>query len=143
MPYEQVCREIVSTLAQYGIHRVRGDQYCYPVIKHQLEKRGITYEEFPFGARTRGEIFGNLKCLLGERKIELPDLPELLRQLRSLEERKEGGGRIDIRPAGSGKDDMAVAVAMAAHELSTPPKGVWVSLIPAGKSTDEYGWQRI
>jgi hypothetical protein len=56
------------------------------------------------------------------RKIELLDDAVLLRQLRNLREGKSPRGQIDVRPS-SGKDDTAVAVALAVHQAITqlPP----------------------
>jgi hypothetical protein len=88
------------------------------MIREQLLELGIYFEEFTFGPHTRPEIFGNLKHLLNQRKIELLDIPELLEQLRNLEERRMDGGRIDIQPAGRMRDDLGVVVALCCSELS-------------------------
>jgi len=123
--FEWVCQEIKRILDQYSIDSAIGDQYCAPVIRQQLLKLGVYYEDFAFGSHTRGEIFGNLRHLLEQGKIDLLDDLELLRQLRSLEEQKTDRGQIDVRPSGGVKDDLAVAVALAASELvkrpSAPP----------------------
>jgi hypothetical protein len=99
-----------------------GDQYCYPVLRDYFQKLGITYREFSFGPRTRAYLYGNLKQLIGQQKITIVEEPELLRQLRSLEEIKLPNGNIDVRPPRSSKDDMAIAVALAAFELSRVPE---------------------
>jgi hypothetical protein len=59
-----------------------------------------------------------LRQLIAQRKIAIVDDTELLRQLRSLEEIQASNGNVDIRPPRSSKDDMAVAVAVVALELS-------------------------
>jgi len=116
--YEWVCEEILHIVKEYGIHRVLGDQYCAPVIQQHLQKLGISYKPFTFGARTRADLFGNLKHALVQRKIELLDDPVLLHQLRALEEHAAAGGNVDIRPSYNQKDDVAITVALAAAELS-------------------------
>lgn len=118
MGFEWVCEEIVHILKPYGMNSVVGDQYGAAIIQQHLGKLGISYKDFTFGARTRAELFGNLKHLLVQRKIELLDDPGLLRELRGLEERSSPSGNVDIRPAYGQKDDLAVAVALAALELS-------------------------
>jgi len=126
--FEWVTQEIKYHMGKYGIASVIGDQYCAPVIRQQLLKFGIYYQDFSFGSHTRAEIFGNLKHLLIQRKIELLDHPEVLEQLRSLEERAMDGGRIDIQPPGRMRDDLAIVLAMCSSELSkyqgviTPPQ---------------------
>ena len=116
--FEFVTREIKYLLDMYRINKIVGDQYCAPVIRQQLLKLGIYYQDFAFGSHTRAGIFGNLKHLLIQGKIELLDHSEVLAQLRSLEERSMDGGRIDIQPASSMRDDLAIVVALCSSELS-------------------------
>ena len=59
-----------------------------------------------------------MKQLLLSQKIELLDDPELIRQFRRLREQKTARGQIDVRPIGEARDDVAVAVALAARELT-------------------------
>jgi phage terminase large subunit-like protein len=129
--YEWVCGEIARISKEYGIREVLGDQYCAQVIKQYFDKLGIHYREYTFGAQTRADLFGNLRHLLVQRKIELLDEPVLLRELRTLEERHTPNGNIDIRPSHSQKDDVAVAVALGAFELTKrrPPREPWVEVI--------------
>jgi hypothetical protein len=97
------------------------------------------------------DLFGNLRHLLVQQKIELLDQPVLLRQLRALEERKTANGKIDIRPSYSQKDDVAVAVALGAFELAKqlPPQEPWVEVISIPRYQSslggslERGWTRI
>jgi hypothetical protein len=116
--YEWVCREIARILRRYALNTLVGDQHCAAIIQQEFLKLGISYREVTFGAGTRLDIFGNLKHLFIQRKIELQNEPELLRQLRSLEEHKTPRGNIDILPSYGAKDDLAVAVALAAFQLS-------------------------
>jgi hypothetical protein len=116
--YEQVCGEIAGILKRYGLNVVVGDQHCAAIIQQQFQKLGIVYQEFTFSTGTRLQLFGNLKHLLHQRKIHLLDKPELLRQLRALEEHRTLRGNIDVRPAYRSKDDLAVAVAVVAYQLS-------------------------
>jgi len=121
--YEWVCSEIARIIKEYGINEVVGDQYCAPVIQQYLQKLGIYYKSYTFGARTRADLFGNLKHLLVQRGIELLDEPVLLHQLRTLEEHSTASGNVDIRPGYNQKDDVAVTVALAAAELSQHESG--------------------
>jgi hypothetical protein len=112
----QVREDIQYYCKRYGINRVHGDQHCAAIIQEQLQQLGIYFEEITFGSRTRAEIFGNLKHLLRQSKIELLDNRECLEQLLNLEELTKDGGRIDIQPAGTMRDDLAVVVALVCHE---------------------------
>jgi hypothetical protein len=116
--YEWVCGEIARILKLYELNTVAGDQHCAAIIQQEFLKLGICYKEMTFGAGTRLDLFGNLKHLLIQRKIQILDKPELLRQLRGLEEHKTNRGNIDVRSAYGVKDDLAVAVALVAFQLS-------------------------
>jgi hypothetical protein len=115
--FERVCREIADILRGYGINNVQGDQYAAAAIQQEFLKLGISYREVTFNRKTRPQLFNNLKHLLLQRKIELLDQPELLRQLRSLEEYRVADGGTDIRPE-NGKDDLAIVLGLCASELS-------------------------
>jgi hypothetical protein len=119
--FEWACEQIASILHEFGINSVFGDQYCAPVIRQELMKRSIYFEQLNFDSNTRPQIFGNLHHLLVQSKIEIPDDPELLRQFRSLDEIKTSRGRIDIRASGNSRDDLAVVVALAAYQLIERP----------------------
>jgi hypothetical protein len=125
--YEWVCREIARILKSYGLNALVGDQHCAAIIQQEFLKLGIRYQEVTFGAGTRLDLFGNLKHLLIQRKIQILDKPELLRQLRSLEEHKSIRGNIEVRCAYDVKDDLAVAAALVAFQLSS----IDVDLMPA------------
>jgi len=149
--FEWVCEEIARIVKEYGIREVMGDQYCAPVIKQHFDKLGIRYHEFTFVAHTRVDLFGNLRHLLVQRKIELLDEPVLLRELRALEEQHKSNGDIDIRPSYSQKDDVAVAVALGAFELAKRRKQreLWAEFVPILRRQSalggslERGWTRI
>jgi hypothetical protein len=114
--WEQVRDDIQYYCKRYGIYVVHGDQHCAAIIQEQLLQLGIHFKETTFGPRTDAEIFGNLKHLLRQSKIELLDNREFLEQLLNLEELTKDGGRIDIQPAGTMRDDLAVVVALVCHK---------------------------
>lgn len=120
LAYELVLKEVRNILADYQINSAIGDQFCCDAISQYLLRLDIFYQICAFGANTRPAIFGNLKHLLVQQRIELVDNPELLQQLRSLREEKTARGQIDVRPLGRARDDLAVAVAVAARELTKP-----------------------
>jgi len=59
--------------------------------------------------------------------------PELLRQLRNLREERTDRGQIDVRPTYGMKDDLAVAVALAASELTKRPSSPPPFIMPTGE----------
>jgi len=140
--HEDVLAQVKSILTEYQINSLTGDQHCFDVIRQLLERLGVHYRKYNFDARTRAEIFANLRHLLSQRKIELLDNPELVRQLRNLQEHRTDRGQVDIRPGGGGKDDLAVAVALAASELSKQPAAPSPFLVsgPPPLRTDYSYW---
>jgi hypothetical protein len=104
--------QIRDILENYNTNQVTGDQYYSDAICRQLLKLQIVYQRFDFTALSRGKLFADLRYCLGERKIELLDDRKLLGQLRNLQQEQRPGGYLDVRPS-SGKDDSAVAVALA------------------------------
>jgi hypothetical protein len=122
-----VCRQIKQQLDEYGINRVITDQYYAQAVIQELSKLGVVAEQRAFSGSTRATIFSNLRHLLVEQKIELLDSPELLSQLRSLEEERTERGQINIRARGQNRDDLAVVVALGANELS---RQTFVPLVP-------------
>lgn len=131
--HEDILAQVKATLSEYHLNALTGDQHCFAVIQQLLDKLGIYYHKYNFDARTRPEIFANLRHLLAQHLIELPDVPELLRQLRNLQEHRTDRGQVDVRAAGGGKDDLAVAVALAASELSKQPSAPLPFLVPVAE----------
>jgi hypothetical protein len=140
LDFAMVCEQIRLKLDQYGINSLVADQYCFAMLKQHFSRLNIFYREFPFGTGTRASLFGNLPQLIIQQKVAIIDDPELLRQLRSLEEVRTANGNIDIRPARSAKDDLAIAVALAASELSEAVLGQCVPVIrdPSGHQSGNY-----
>ena len=131
--FRTVLGEIKSILDDYGLNSAVGDQFCSDVIRQDLLELGVSYEICTFGPQTRARIFTNLKHLLVQGKIELLEDPELLRQLRNLREERTDRGQIDVRPSGGMKDDLAVAVALAASELTKRPSRPPPFIMPTGE----------
>lgn len=133
LPFESVLRQIADVLERYGVNTAIGDQHCGDVIKETSMKFGIFYEICNFGTSTRPKIFSNLKHLLAQGKIRLPDNADLLRQLRNLRDEKTPDGRIDVQSTSGMKDDKAVTLPLAANEICRPD----VTASPVGIGGDK------
>ena len=130
LAFEVVLAEVKAILDSYRICSVVGDQHCCDIISQHLLKLGIVYKIEIFGTQTRVKIFANLKHLMVQGRIELLDHVDLLRQLRSLREEKTDRGRVDIRPSRGMKDDLAVALALAASQLASQESDARAYRIP-------------
>jgi hypothetical protein len=121
--------QVKDILENYGINTVTGDQYQADPIGQHLMKLGIVFNLFTFSAPTRFKIFSGLKHLLVQGKVELLDDVDLNKQLRSLREEKSPRGNVDVQVS-SGKDDRAVALALAVHTASTQERPLPFDIVP-------------
>jgi hypothetical protein len=129
LPFESVLFQVSEILESYGINTVTGDQFQADPISQHLRKLGIKFNLRIFGTSTRFKIFSGLKHLVVQRKIELLDDVDLLQQLRGLREEKSPRGNIDVQ-AGHGKDDRAVALALAVSEAINQTSALPFDIIP-------------
>jgi hypothetical protein len=116
--FQWVCGQVAGILRQFGINVLQGDQFAAVAIKQEFLKIGIIYDEFTFSRNTRAQLFSNLRHVIEQQRIELLEHPELLQQLRSLEEHRSADGNVDIRPVHGQKDDLAVVLALCVFKLS-------------------------
>jgi hypothetical protein len=122
LPFETVLFQVKDILET-------GDQFQADPIGQHLLKLGIQFKLFTFSASTRFKIFSGLKHLLVQGKIELLDDVDLNRQLRSLREEKSPRGNVDVQVT-SGKDDRAVALALAVYKASTQERPLPFEIVP-------------
>jgi len=124
----QVIPEIRATLDRYGTRRVYGDQFGAEPLKHAFQEAGIEFEEVPFTLQSKADLYANLRSHIVERRIELLDHKESLRELRGLEVELLPGGRPRIGHANrsGAHDDYAAAIALAVGKcLTVQYAGVW------------------
>ena len=86
------------------------------VLERQMWERGRpgVVHGVVTDARLKQDVFGYLKLLMQQGRIQLPPVPELLKQLRGLqfEQLPAGGVRIAV-PDSYGHDDLAMSLALA------------------------------
>jgi hypothetical protein len=107
---EFLSREYSGALVVYDRHQA-------VEITQRLERRNVKTEEFVFSASSVGRLALTVYQLLRSRSLSLPDDEELLDELANvrLRETSPGTYRMDHDP--DKHDDMAVALALAAHYL--------------------------
>jgi len=122
-----VLAEIRQLAREYHLSgEVNGDQYGSAPLRELLRKDcGLGYREVTLTVQSKVQIFGTLKGLVNQERIELLDEPETLRELRALEARVTPAGNVQIgHPVSGGfHDDAAVTLALAAHGLMGDPTG--------------------
>ena len=99
--------------------------------------QGVRYE---LAAKPKSDLYLGLVAHVNAERVELPDLPELLRELRGLERRRgpSGRDRVDHRPGAH--DDQANVVAgladlLLARRRAIEPRIRSASDLPEGPLT--------
>ena len=119
-----VVAECVDLLRSYRLHEVTGDKYAAEWPVEQFRKHGCTYR---IAERDRSALYLEMLATVNAAGVELPDLGDLLRELRSLERRRGSSGkdRVDHRPGSH--DDLANAVAGVMSLLPARTRGELVA----------------
>jgi hypothetical protein len=112
----EVVDEIAATLKLYGLNTVSADQFGFSFLKELLSQRKIEVIQLAWSARSKPEIFLDLKLGLSQGNLKLLDHPESLRELRLLECRRTSGGHSAISAPRGQHDDYACAIAMLNHQ---------------------------
>ncbi len=120
VPYDRVVRENKEILDTYASLQLPAINTVAIRLASFLEtsELGITFSRL--ASRHASNFLPDSNILWWERKIELLDDVDLLRELRSLQEERSSRGHVDIRPS-SGTDNRAVALALAVNEAVTQP----------------------
>jgi hypothetical protein len=105
-----VVTEITSLLKRYRITRATGDRYAGQWVSQAFAAVGMNYRE---ASMDKSAAFTELEPLFAEGRINLPDHPQLVRELKNLERRHRAGGRVIVDHPHGGHDDHATAVALA------------------------------
>lgn len=109
---EATTAEFAAVLKSYGLRTVIGDRFGGMWPRERFAKHGITYST---ATKAKSELYGGLVSIVNSGRLALVDNPRLTAQLVSLERRTARGGRDSIDHPPSGHDDLANAVAGAAH----------------------------
>jgi hypothetical protein len=84
---------------------------------------GLSFEEMPFTLGSKADLYGNLRAHIVDRRVELLDHKESLRELRGLEVELLPGGNARVRHGGSGHDDFADAIALLVQKARRASSG--------------------
>jgi hypothetical protein len=103
--------EIAAILRRYNLREVHGDRYSGQWVVESFRKAGIIYRQTE---QDKSHYYLEMEPLFAQGKIQIPDHPELSRELRLLERRPRPGGKLLVdHPRGS-HDDFANSLAIAA-----------------------------
>jgi hypothetical protein len=114
----RVIAECAEVLRSYGLATVHGDRYAEGFVLEAFRTHGIRYESPTApdrgsggpGYLDRSQLYLELLPLVNSGRARLLDLPDVLRELRSLE-RRRGAVRDRVDHRSGGHDDRANACA--------------------------------
>jgi len=141
--YNVVLPHIIATMTRYRAPKCWSDQVASAAISAALTKEGFQFEQTTtFGTKAR-EKFHLLRQKLVSGDLILPDDPELIHQLKALEEILADAGRSTVE-ARTGKDDKAVVTALAVWAAATQtPIKPWVDFVFLDDLLDARDWKPI
>lgn len=114
---ETVEARLRSIQAEYGNSHVRMDPAKGEQMSQRLREDGVAVEEFVFHENSIDKLATNLSRLFAERRISVPDVPDLMDELANVILKTSPSGRTRIEHHSGRHDDQAVAIALAAHYL--------------------------
>ncbi len=106
-----------ASSAYNGAH-VIADPYQAVGLMQRLQERGVWVRKFDFTAQSVGQLASTLHLLLRNRQLSVPDDPDLLDELAHVRLRETAPGVLRLDHDSDRHDDRAVALALAAHELT-------------------------
>jgi hypothetical protein len=115
---DAVVEEYAALLKQYGCYEVTGDRYGGQFPRELFDKYGIRYK---IADRPRSDLYRDMLPLMNSARVELPESPQLMKELVSLERRTARSGKDTIDHGPGGHDDLANSVAGAIVATSGPP----------------------
>ncbi len=121
LDYGTVLPEIFDRMNAYGASKGFSDQVCAAALAAEFQKRGFDFEQVSTLGSRAADLYRTVRQLFVAGKVELPDHPVLVEQLKKLEEKLGEGGR-SLVEARSGHDDLAIAACLAIYEASLLPE---------------------
>lgn len=148
--YNVVIPHILDTMRRYDIPKAWSDQVSAAALSAAITKAGFQFEQTTTFGTKAAPKFQTLRQKIVSGELVIPDDPELVEQLKNLEEILAEGGRSTVE-ARTGKDDKAVCCALAVYAAATQTEvRPWVDFIRVGRrlERDEFRedgatWKRI
>lgn len=119
---DELLDRVVAVCAEYHISRVATDVFKAREITARLSERGIEVVEVPFSGDGRRQAFAQLRLAIDEGRIDLPNEPQLLTELRALRVKYTAAGQVVEIPRLAGKShcDRAIALCLAIAAAAGP-----------------------
>jgi hypothetical protein len=118
---EEVIERVTMLASEYHAN-VHADPHQFAGGIQELNRRGISAEEWVFSAQSVGQLAGALVRAFKNAAILLPDYEELREELLSVRLQENSNNVARLVHDSSGHDDQAVAIGMAAAILLDAPR---------------------
>lgn len=121
--YAAVLEEVATTCLAYRIDVVHSDQYQAEALSVLAEQRGLGWNAVHLQGTALRDAYLELARLLAEGELELPPVPELMRDLQSVRRQTTQAGDVKfvLGKSGARHCDYASALARGCMELPAPP----------------------
>ncbi len=123
---DAILAEVARECQRYGAPAVT-DQYASRAVVDRLQRAGVRVEAIPMTATSKTAAYAELRSLIYTGELELPDHPDLIRELRRLRSRYTAGSASVVNPrVGGSHGDLAQALAIAVYDRALaggPPAG--------------------
>ncbi len=116
-----ITEECAELLRTYRVSRVVGDRFGGEWPREAFRSHGVTYE---IADRNRSELYLSLVAYVNGARVEIPDDPALLRELRGLERRRGSSGKDRVDHVPGAHDDRANSLAGVTHLLLGRRRGL-------------------
>ena len=103
-----VVAELVRVLDSYRVRTVVGDRYAGEWPRTAFRRFGIRFDVSEY---SKSELYLALVPRINSQTIELPEVPEMLRELRGLERRRGSSGKDRVDHVKGAHDDLANVIA--------------------------------
>lgn len=111
-----ILAEIALICQRYKVSVLGTDQHEINSFTQLASDLGLTTQEFSLQGGNKANIFANLQGLLHQHRLRLLDDDVTNTELRMLEKRMNQGGTISITAPPGQHDDMAMVIALVAHQ---------------------------
>lgn len=122
-------RDCCADLKQYGLRECVGDRYAGGWVIEAFARQGLVYRH---SERNKSDLYLDVLPLITAGRLEVPNDPELIRQMKLLERRRGSQGKDMVDHPQGGHDDRVNALALAVAALGPARRpfsadDIWVS----------------
>lgn len=113
---KEILQEIAPLMRAYRIMSVSADQSSHDALNQLALNEGFALDEATFTNASKKVMYGNLRQLLYQERIDLLDEPESIAELKLLQRKTSKTGQVVISAPDDRHDDLASVIAIIADK---------------------------